>query len=86
MMEFKALRVPTLNQDVAQTLETLLNHLPGVEHFVITLEHSELCVVFDENQLDLHTLVQVLAQAGCPVQRIEAALIHPVCSISRVKL
>ena len=32
IMEFKALRVPALTEEIAVNLETLLSDLPGVEH------------------------------------------------------
>ena len=72
-MEFKALRVPVLTEEVAAKLEAL-NDLPGVEQLVITLETQELSIIFDENQLGFRILVQEMAKAGCPLRNIDAAL------------
>jgi len=74
-MEFKALRVAALTEEVAGNLEELLSELPGVEEFTITLETQELDIVFDEKQLSFRTLVQEMAKAGCPLQNIDAALL-----------
>ena len=75
MMEFKALRVPTLTQEVALNLETLLSNLSGLEQLKINLETQELYIVFDEQQLGFHRLVQEMAKAGCPLRYIDAALL-----------
>lgn len=74
-MEFKALRVAALTEEVAGNLEELLSELPGVEEFTITPETQELDIVFDEKQLSFRTLVQEMAKAGCPLQNIDAALL-----------
>jgi copper chaperone CopZ len=74
-MEFKALRVPALTEEVALDLEALLNTLPGVEQFTIRLETQELSIKFDENQLGFQTLAQEMATAGCPLRDINAALL-----------
>ncbi|MCG3209641.1 MAG: hypothetical protein FOGNACKC_03268 [Anaerolineae bacterium] len=74
-MEFKALRVPSLTEDVASKLETLLGNLPGVERFSITLDTQELHIVFDEEQLTFRTLVQEMSTAGCSLKNIDAAIL-----------
>lgn len=74
-MEFKALRIPTLTKEVATNLEALLNDLPGVEQFTITLETQELSIKFDENQIGFQTLARELAGVGCSLRDIDAALL-----------
>lgn len=74
-MEFKALRIPSLTQDVAYNLETLFSNLSGIERYSITLDTQELDIVFDENQLSFRALVQEMTAAGCPLQGIDAALL-----------
>lgn len=74
IMEFKALRAPALTEEVAIKLEARLNALPGVEQLIISLETQELHIVFDENRIGLRTLVQEMANAGCPLRNINAAL------------
>lgn len=78
MMEFKALRVPVLTEDMAGKLETLLNNLTGVEQFTIALETQELEIVFDDKQLDFRTLAQEMAGVGCPWWNITAATFKQV--------
>jgi len=75
MMEFKALRVSTLTEEIAGNLEGLLGSLAGVEQFEITLETRELYVMFDESRLDFQTLAQEMAKAGCSLRDIDAALL-----------
>ena len=75
MMEFKALRVPTLTKEVATRLEARLIDLPGIKQFTITLDTPALDIVFDEEQLDFRILIQELAKAGCPLQSISAVLL-----------
>ncbi len=75
IMEFKALHVPSLNEEVAVNLETVLNSLPGIEHFTIALESKELSIKFDEDQLGFQTLAQKMATAGCSLHDIDAALL-----------
>ena len=74
-MEFKALRVAALTEDVAANLETFLGELPGVRDFTVTPETQEISIVFDEDQLDFRSLVEVMTKAGCPLQNIDAALL-----------
>lgn len=74
-MEFKALRVVNLTQEVANNLEAALGKLAGVEELNITLETQELDIVFDERQLSFRLLMDELAKAGCPLQKIDAALL-----------
>jgi hypothetical protein len=78
MIEFRALRVPALTEEVAAKLELLFRDLPGIERFTITLATQELQVVFDEEQLDFRILVQALAKAGCALQTIPAALFNQI--------
>jgi hypothetical protein len=73
-MEFKALRVPALTKEVATRLEARLDELAGIEQFIITLQTQELHIVFDENQIGFRTLVQEMANVGCPPRNISAAL------------
>jgi len=74
-MEFKALHVHALTEDVATNLQSLLSNLSGVEQFEITLETQELYILFDEDQIGFQTLAQKMAQAGCPLRDIDAALL-----------
>ncbi len=74
-MEFKALHVHALTEDVATNLQSLLSDLSGVEQFKITLETQELYILFDEDQIGFQTLAQKMAQAGCPLRDIDAALL-----------
>jgi len=75
MMEFKALRVATLTEEVATNLDSLLSNLPGIKQFAITLENKEMRIVFDEHQLDFQALAREIAKAGCPLWSINAALL-----------
>jgi hypothetical protein len=74
-MEFKALHVHALTEEIAVNLEALLSNLPGVEQFTITLESQELCITFDESQIRFQSLVQKMAEAGCSLRDIDAALL-----------
>ena len=74
-MEFKALRVPSLTEDIAKNLEFLLNGLTGVEKYSIKLDTQELDIVFDENQLSFRMLIQEMTDAGCSLHNIDAALL-----------
>jgi len=74
-MEFKALRVPALTEEVVQNLNTRLPAIKGVQDFQITPETQELYIMFDENQIGFQTLAQELAKAGCPLKNIDAALL-----------
>lgn len=78
MMEFTALRVPALTEEVTGKLKALFSDLPGVERFTFTLESQELHVIFDESRVDFRTLAQKMAKAGCPLRNIEAALLRQV--------
>ncbi len=75
VMEFKALRVPSLNKTVAENLDHVLKELAGVKKFEITLETQELYIMFDENQVGFQQLAQELAKAGCSLKNIDAALL-----------
>ena len=74
-MEFKALRIPILTEEVAADLNTRLNNLHGTQRFSVNLETQELNVVFDENQLSFETLISEMTKAGCALQNIEAAVL-----------
>jgi hypothetical protein len=74
-MEFKALHVHALTNEVATNLETLLSNLSGVKQFAITPETQELYILFDENQIGFQTLAQKMATAGCSLRDIDAALL-----------
>ena len=74
-MKFKALRVPALTEEVARNLEKTVAQLPGVMEFKITLATQELYVVFDEDRLGFQTLIQEMSKAGCPLRKIDAALL-----------
>ncbi len=74
-MEFKALRVPALTEEVVQNLNARLPAIEGVQNFQITPETQELYIMFDENQIGFQTLAQELAKAGCPLKNIDAALL-----------
>jgi copper chaperone CopZ len=75
IVQLWALRVSTLTTDTARKLESVLNNLPGVEAFTITLETQELHIVFDQNRLDVRTLVGEMAGAGCSLRDMSAALL-----------
>ena len=74
-MEFRALRVPALTEELAANLNHRLNNLPGAEQFTFNLETQELKVIFNENELTFKTLVQEMTQAGCALRQIDAALL-----------
>lgn len=75
IVQLWALRVSTLTTDTARKLETVLSNLPGVEAFTITLEIQELHIVFDQNRLDVRTLIGEMAEAGCSIRDMSAALL-----------
>lgn len=74
-MEFKALRVADLTEEVVTNLKSTLSTLPGITEFEITPETQEIRIVFDENQLGFRKLIDKMAKAGCPLQNIDAALL-----------
>ena len=74
-MEFKALHVHALTEEIATNLEALLSSLPGVEQFTITLETQELCIRFDESRIRFQSLAEKMAEAGCSLRDIDAALL-----------
>lgn len=74
IMEFKALHIPVLTEEVAAKLEAGLRCLPGIKQLAISLETQELDLVFDEEQVGFQTLAQELEKAGCPLRGISAAL------------
>lgn len=75
IVEFRALYVPTLTAELAANLEVVLSALPGIEQFSIFLERKELSIIFDKNQLDLRTLTNEMASAGCFLRDIRAAVL-----------
>lgn len=75
MIEFKALHIVDLTEEVAKKLDASLKSLPGIQQFTITLATQELYILFDEKQLSFQTLAQVMAEAGCPLRNINAAVI-----------
>lgn len=74
-MEFKALRVSSLTEDIASNLEMIFSDLAGVEQFTIKLDTQELHIVFNEDQLSFRTLVQEMTRAGCSLKNIDAAIL-----------
>jgi nucleotide-binding universal stress UspA family protein len=78
MIEFRALRVPALTEEVAIKLQMLFRGLPSIEQFTITVATQELQVVFDEDQLDFPSLVQAMATADCPLRSIPVALFKQI--------
>lgn len=74
-MEFKALHIPTLTEEVAVRLEANLKRLPGIEQLTIMLETQEFQIVFDEDQVSFRTLAQEMEKVGCPLRGISAALL-----------
>ena len=74
-MEFKALHVHALTEEIAANLDALLSSLPGVEQFTITLETQELCIRFDESRIRFQSLAEKMAEAGCSLRDIDAALL-----------
>jgi len=69
-MVFKALRVPTLTEEVVDKLEMALSDIPGITYFAAGIEAQEFNIVFDDEQLDLQTLAHIMAQVGCPLRNI----------------
>ena len=74
-MEFKALNVPALNEETAEKLDALFSTLSGIKQYTITLDTRELDIVFDEEQLSFRTLISEMTEAGCPLKRIDAAVL-----------
>lgn len=75
MMEFKALRMGMLTEEVAANLNRLLDNLPGIECFAIVIEKQEMSILFDERQLGFQALACEMAKVGCPLRNIKAALL-----------
>jgi hypothetical protein len=75
MIEFKALHIADLTEEVAKRLDASLQGLPGIQQFTITLVTQELYILFDEKQLSFQTLARAMAEAGCPLRNINAAVI-----------
>jgi hypothetical protein len=75
VLEFEALHVPALTEEVAVSLEQLLKPLPGIIQLRINLESRTLQIRFDEGRVDFLDLTQAMAKAGCPLRQIDAALL-----------
>jgi hypothetical protein len=75
MLEFEALHVPALTKEIALNLENSLKILPGVTQLRIDLDARTIQIIFDEGQLGFLTLTRAMAQAGCPLRHINAALL-----------
>ena len=75
MMEFEALNIPALTEEIAVSLEKSLKILPGITQLEINVDTRSVQIIFDEGQLGFLTLIQTMAQAGCPLRRINAALL-----------
>lgn len=80
MLEFEALHVPALTEEVAIRLEQFLKQSPGIVHLQINLEGRALQIRFDEERVDFLQLTQIMAQAGCPLRQIDAALLKKLSS------
>ena len=74
-MEFKALNVPALNEETAAKLDTLFSTLSGIQQYTITVDTRELDIVFDKNQLSFRALISEMAEAGCSLNHIDAAVL-----------
>jgi copper chaperone CopZ len=75
VLEFEALHVPALTEEVAINLEQFLTQIPGIVQLQINVESRALQIRFDEARVDFLQLTQVMAQAGCPLRQIDAALL-----------
>ena len=74
-MEFKALNVPALNEETAEKLDALFSTLSGIKQYTITVDTGELDIVFDEEQISFRTLISEMAEAGCSLKNIDAAVL-----------
>ncbi len=74
MLEFQALRVSALTDEVATQLKKRLGELDGIEQFSITVERQELRIKFDDAKIDFQPLMKEMAKAGCSLKDIDAAL------------
>ena len=52
-LEFEALHVPALTEEVATTLEQLLKQILGIIQLQINLESQTLQIMFDEGRVEL---------------------------------
>ncbi len=75
MLEFEALHVPALTEEIAVSLEQSLSHLPGIVQLKINVESRTVQIRFDEGRIGFLDLTQVMASAGCPLRQIDAALL-----------
>lgn len=80
MLEFEALHIPALTEEVAVKLEQFLGRSPGIVQIQINLERRALQIRFDEEQVDFLRLTQIMAEAGCPLRQIDAALLKKLSS------
>jgi len=76
MTELKALNAPDLTEETLTALEKILLELPGLEQLKYVSEKHELCIVFNEHLLPIQTLAQFMRQAGCPLNKMGAVIIH----------
>ena len=76
MRFFKALQVPDLDDEVAIKLRQLLENVCGVEEFSILPESRQVYVAFNDNLLPIQMLGKILAEAGCPLSKMQAVLIQ----------
>lgn len=78
MMEFKALNVPTLTEEIIVNLKTNLAALPGIKLLEVAHTPGEIRIIFDDELLDFRTLAKAMTKAGCPLQHIHAALLSRI--------
>jgi hypothetical protein len=71
-MKIKAFSAPTLTSAVADRLTATLGNRPGVDALKINPDTQELYIAFNEQLLDLPTLIGLMADAGCPLRTINA--------------
>ena len=75
MLEFEALHIRSLTEEVATNLELLLQSMPGIIQLRINLNSQTLHILFDEDRVGFLDLTQAMAKAGCPLRQIDAALL-----------
>ncbi|NJN94544.1 MAG: hypothetical protein HC875_10835 [Anaerolineales bacterium] len=80
MLEFEALHIPALTEEVAVKLEQFLSRSPGIVQIQIDLERRALQIRFDEARVDFLQLTKIMAEAGCPLRQIDAALLKKLSS------
>jgi hypothetical protein len=75
VLEFEALHVPNLTEEVAANLERSFKDMPGIIQLRINLMGRTLHILFDEDRVGFLDLTQAMAKAGCPLRQIDAALL-----------